>query len=103
MHDMGRAAFDEAKSEDKRTITLELLIQALEGKKFGFLRGTFGGISTIKIDMSDYDKVLKEVQDQEEADKDKRKKAKEEKSKEKDEEEDAKKKKKKAGKSKGKC
>ena len=38
MHDVGKAAFDEMKSEDKRTITLDILTQALEGKKFGFLR-----------------------------------------------------------------
>jgi len=36
------------KSEDKRTITLEILIQALEGKKFSFLRGTFMAGTTKK-------------------------------------------------------
>ena len=39
MQDMGKSAFDEMKSNDKRTVTLDIMVQTLEGKKFDFLRG----------------------------------------------------------------
>ena len=42
MFDVGRAVVEEMKSQDKRTVTVELLLQSLEGtKKFNFLTGTF--------------------------------------------------------------
>lgn len=39
MHDLGKMAFDAMKSEDRRTVTVDVLIQALEDKKFQFLNG----------------------------------------------------------------
>lgn len=40
MYDVARSIMGEMKSADKRTVTIELLSQALENKKFGFLTGT---------------------------------------------------------------
>ena len=93
MRDLGRMAFDEMKGEDKRTVTVEVMIQALENKKLQFLNG-----------MEEYDKAVKEAEDTAESEKAKRKKARQKKQDEDEDDEDEKKKKKAKGtKSKGKC
>ena len=92
MHDLGRTAFDEMKSSDKKTVTVEVLVSALEGsKKCAFLKG-----------MEDYDNVIKEAEDQAESEKEKAKKARDKKKEEKEDESDDDKKKDKKSK-KGKC
>jgi len=43
MADLGKSVFATMKSEDKRTVTTEVLTQALDGKKYGFLNSNSRG------------------------------------------------------------
>lgn len=90
MTDLGKATNGELRSRDKKTVTVEILLAAVEGsQKCNFLKG-----------MEDYDKIVKEAEDAAETEKEKLKKAKEKKKKEKEEEEEEEGKKDKKGKKK---
>ena len=41
MQELGKVVFDELKTEEKRTVTLEIMEQALSNKKYNFLNGKY--------------------------------------------------------------
>jgi hypothetical protein len=98
MRDLGKSSSDEMKATDKKTVTVEVLLAAIDtSKKCAFLKS-----------MEDFDKIVKEAEDAAESEKEKAKKARSKKKEEKegkdDEEESDEDKKKKEKKSKkGKC
>lgn len=59
MQDLGKSAFEELQSEEKRTVTLEIIIQALSTKKFSFLHSN-NWYQLIEIE--DYNKLLNEIE-----------------------------------------
>jgi hypothetical protein len=98
MQDLGKSCSNEMKANDKKTVTVDVLVSAVDSsEKFSFLKG-----------MENYDKMIKEAEDAAEAEKEKAKKQREKTKKSKEEEGEAsededKKKKSKKAKSKTKC